>query len=259
MLQMLRTLIDKGYCDVASVAYNTANWNEAMASGRSFITHGSAFHLGNVEGPGKAMDEDFSLGWFNNISFVESELPYQCRSYNDYGYGWSITSKCADVELAVRYLDWLYSEEGSLILSWGKEGDSFGVDENGNKYFLEGYDATFQGRYQDSGYIDMKATAAAYDKKTREMIFDTMANSAEDFYLVPSLAFNNEEQVIIDTYYVGWYETKNAYYQKFLLGDLDINNDDDWAKFISDMAGYKEDDILACYNSAYARYLAGEK
>lgn len=259
MLKMLRTLIDKGYCDVASVGYDTAQWNEAMASGKSFITHGSAFHLGNVEDPGKVLDENFSLNWFNNISFVESDLPYLCRSYKDYGYGWTITSKCPDVELAVRFLDWLYSEEGSLIMSWGVEGESYGVDENGNKYFLEDYDATFQGRYQDSGYIDMAATAAAYNEKTQAMIFDTMANSAEDYYLLPSLSFNDEEQVIIDTYKVGWASTKNEYYQKFLLGQLDINSDADWAQFIADLDGFHNDEILECYNSAYARYLAGEK
>ena len=259
MLKMLRTLIEKGYCNVASLGYTTALWNEAMASGESFITHGSAFHLGNVEDPGKTLDENYSLNWFNNISFVESDLPYLCRSYKDYGYGWSITSKCPDVELAVRYLDWLYSEEGALILSWGKEGESFGVNADGSKYFLEGYDATFQGRYQDSGYIDMAATAAAYNEKTQAMIFDTMENSAENFYLLPSLSFNDEEQMIIDTYHVGWYETKNAFYQKFLLGQLDIDSDADWAQFIETLDGYHNDEILECYNNAYARYLAGEK
>ena len=260
MLKMLRTLIDKGYCDVASVGYNTAAWNAAMATGKSFITHGSAFHLGNVENPGKEANENYSLSWFNNIPFVESDLPYLCRSYNDYGYGWSITTRCPDVELAVRYLDWLYSEEGSLILSWGKQGESFEVDADGNKYFLEGYDATFQGRYQDSGYIDMKATAAAYNEKTQAMIFDTMENNtAEDFFLAPDLPFTSEEQTIVSTYQVDWFECKNAYYQKFLIGDLDIFNDAHWEQFKAEIAAYNESEIIECYNSAYARYLAGGK
>lgn len=260
MLKMLRTLIDKGYCDIASIGYSTADWNEAMASGKSFITHGSAFHLGNVEGPGQQLDENYSLNWFNNIAFVESDLPYLCRSYKDYGYGWAITSKCPDVELAVRYLDWMYSEEGSLILSWGKQGESFEVDADGNKYFLEGYDATYQARYQDSAYIDFTASAASYSEKTAEMIYDTMENNtAENFYLVPSLAFNNEEQTVIDTYYTEWVECKNAYYQKFLLGQLDVSNDAHWEQFKTEIAAYHDTEILECYNNAYARYLAGEK
>lgn len=261
MLKMLRSLIELGYADISSLSYNTSEWVAAMASGKSFITHGKAFHLNNIEKAGKEADENFSLSWWHNIPMVESDIPYACHATRDYmNYSWSITTKCPDVELAVRYLDWLYSEEGSLILSWGVEGESFGVDENGNKYFLEGYDATFQGRYQDSGYIDMKATAAAYSPKTQEMIFDTMAVSeAGGYYEPPTLNFNAEEQKIIDTYSVDWYNMKNAYYQKYLIGELDLEDDATWEKFKSEIAAFEEEQILKCYTDAYARYLAGEK
>lgn len=261
MLKMMRSLIDKGYADVASLSYSTSGWIEAMASGKSFITYGKAFHLNNIESAGKEANENFSINWWHNLPLVESDIPYECHATRDYmNYSWSITSKCPDVELAVRYLDWLYSDEGSLILSWGVEGKSFGVDENGEKYFLEDYDATFQGRYQDSGYIDMKATAAAYSPKTQEMIFDTMAVSTEGgYYEPPTPNFTTAEQKIIDTYHVDWYNVKNAYYQKFLLGELSLEDDAVWAAFNSEMAAFGEEQILQSYTDAYARYLNGEK
>ena len=37
------------------------------------------------------------------------------------------------------YLDWLYSEEGQTLTNWGVEGESYTVDENGNKAFIKSF------------------------------------------------------------------------------------------------------------------------
>jgi len=259
MLKFWRELIELGYMDVAALSNGTAEWVADLSSGKSFMTHDKAFQLTNLEKAGQEINPEFSLKWWNNIPMVESDLPYQCRASKDYMYSWHISTKCPDIELACRYLDWMYSDEGSLVLSWGKEGESYGVDENGDKYFLEGYDSTFNARYQESGYIDMKATAATYSKKCQEMIFDTMAAAAEgDFWAAPTLVFTADEQNVLTTYQVEWQTVKDGYYQKYLLGELDIDDDATWAKLKTDMAAFGEADIIAAYDAAYARYLEGE-
>jgi len=258
-IKVIRNLIDLGYMDVAALSNGTADWVADLSSGKSFMTHDKAFQMTNLERAGQEVNPDFSLKWFNNFPVVDCDLPYQCRASKDYLYSWHISSKCPDIELACRYLDWMYSDEGSLVLSWGKQGESYDIDENGDKYFLEGYDATFQGRYQESGYIDMKATAATYSKKTQEMIFDTMAVAAEgDFWFAPTLVFANDEQTTLTTYLTDYNACNEGYWQKFLLGDLDINDDAVWAQFKAEVAGYGEADILAAYDAAYARYQQGE-
>ena len=258
MLRMLRSLIDLKYMDISVLSNSTADWVADLSSSKSFITFDKAFYLTNLEKAGQEVNPDFSLRWWNNIPLVESDLPYQCRNSRDYDYAWYITTKCKDVELAVRYLDWMYSDEGCEILSWGVKGESYGVDENGNKYFLEGYDATYNARLQESGYIDMKATAATYTPKCQEMIFDTMAAAAEgDFWDFPAMTWTNDEQQVISTYQVDWNGVKDRYWQKYLLGELDIDDDATWTQFKTDMAALSEAEIIAAYNAAYARYLNG--
>ena len=258
MVKLFRELIELGYMDVATLSYSTADWMASMGSGKSFITYEKSWQLRNIEQTGKETNEAFSLSWWNNLPLVESDLPYQCRTYNDYNYGWHIASKCEDVELAVRYLDWMYSDEGSLILSWGVENESYGVDENGNKYFLEGYDATYMARYQESGYIDALASMASYTPKTIEMFLDTMKEAKEgDFWAAPKLVFTADEQSTLTTYKTDWVGVKDQYWQKFLLGDLDIDDDATWQKFKDDMAAYNETEILAIFDAAQARYDAG--
>ena len=255
----MRELIDLGYMDVACLSNSTADWVADMSSGKSFMTHDKAFQMTNLERNGQEANPDFSLSWFHNFPVVDCDLPYQCHATKDYMYSWHISSKCPDVELACRYLDWMYSDEGSLVLSWGVEGESYGVDENGDKYFLEGYDPTFNARFEVSGYIDMKATAATYSKKTQEMIFDTMAEAAEgDFWAPPTLVFNNEEQNVITTYQIDWRNTNQGYWQKFLVGTLDISDDAVWDAYKAEVAKYNEAELIACYEAAYARYLEDE-
>ena len=261
-LKCVRELIDLGYMDVACLSYGTADWTAAFASGDSFMTQDKAFQLENIEKAGKEVDPNFSIYYFNNFPAFEGVndlITYQTRAYVDYGYGWHIPTRCPDIELACRYLNWMYSEEGANVLSWGVEGESYGVDENGEKYFLEGYDFTYNARYQEAGYIDFKASMAAKQPKTQEMILGTMAASKEGgFYYGPQPVFNEEENVIFTTYITDWASCIEAYWQNFLLGTLDINNDDDWAKFIADCKGYHEDDLLAVHNSAYARNVLGQ-
>ena len=254
-LKAIRELIELGYMDVAALSNGTADWTADLASGKSFITHDKAFQLTNLERTGQEANPDFSLSWFNNFPVVDNDLvPYQCRASKDYMYCWQISTKCPDVELACRYLDWMYSDEGSLVLSWGVEGESYGVDENGDKYFLEGYDPTFNARYQESGYIDMKATAATYTKKTQEMIFDTMAEAAEgQFWAAPALAFNAEEQNVVSTYLTDLTACIQGYWQKYLLGELDLDDDAIWAQLQAECAEYNEAGVIAAYDSAYAR------
>ena len=132
------------------------------------------------------------------------------------------------------------------------------MDENGDKYFLEGYDPTYQARFQETGYIDFDATAASYSAKGQEMIYDTMeVAKAGNFWLPPSLVFTADEQAALTTYMTDWYGVKDQYWQKFLLGDLDIDDDATWQKFKDDMAAYGEAEILAIYDAALVRYNAG--
>lgn len=52
------------------------------------------------------------------------------------GTGAAISTSCKNVELAMRWMDYLYSEEGGTIINWGIEGESF-VVENGKKKYTD--------------------------------------------------------------------------------------------------------------------------
>ena len=50
-----------------------------------------------------------------------------------------ITDKCPDdmIDKVIEWFDYLYSAEGSLLMSYGIEGDTYTLDENGNAHYTE--------------------------------------------------------------------------------------------------------------------------
>lgn len=51
--------------------------------------------------------------------------------------GWGISSQCKDPEAAIKFMDYMFTEEGSDFMNWGIEGKTYTVDENGKKAFTE--------------------------------------------------------------------------------------------------------------------------
>lgn len=53
------------------------------------------------------------------------------------GWGIAISKDCEDPVAAIKFLDYLCSDEGYILRSWGIEGINYFVDENGNRYRTE--------------------------------------------------------------------------------------------------------------------------
>lgn len=66
------------------------------------------------------------------------------------GVGWGISSSCKDPVSVIKFFDYLFTEEGSALMNWGIEGESYYVDENGDKHF---YDSILTGDMTPTGYL----------------------------------------------------------------------------------------------------------
>ncbi len=69
------------------------------------------------------------------------------------GWGIGITKSCEDPVRAIKFLDYLCSDEGSVLHKWGIEGEHYFLDENGMRY-----------RTQEE--IDASSSDPDYSKKT---------------------------------------------------------------------------------------------
>lgn len=69
------------------------------------------------------------------------------------GYGVGISSDCEDPVAAIKFLDYLCSDEGQVLVQWGIEGENYEVDESGK-------------RYRTEEEIEYSTTDPDYSKKT---------------------------------------------------------------------------------------------
>lgn len=69
------------------------------------------------------------------------------------GWGIGITTSCQDPVRAIKFLDYICSDEGAVLYKWGIEGENYELDENGM-------------RYRPQEEIERSQTDSDYSKKT---------------------------------------------------------------------------------------------
>ena len=252
MLRKLNQLVEEELMDPACLGYNTSAWLEAMSSGHAFITVDPTWQYDNIENAGKAVNPAFDLTWWTCFPMVETELdPYFAPTVplNN----WAITTRCPDVELACRFLDWLYTDEAVEIMCWGVEGVSYEVDADGTKSYIEGFDTSLMAKATLCGEMDFLATLQTYSQEAKDMIVaSSAASEISKVEVDPLLVYDEAGQFAWDTYAVGYSDVRATHMQKFILGEYDIDDDAAWQAYKDALAAQGQAEQIAAAEAAYA-------
>ena len=127
-ITLIHDWYEKGYIHSDFVSLNS-NWNSpdyanAITSGDAGIFYADQGNLGGYieasEIPGFAVEATYDM--HADKDSINHFAQYTKKSV---GNGFKITTNCEDIELACKWGDWWYSEEGSLLANYGVEGVSF--------------------------------------------------------------------------------------------------------------------------------------
>lgn len=153
------------------------------------------------------------------------------------GWGIGITKSCKDPVRAVRFLDWLCSDEAQILLNWGIEGVDYYYDENGKRCITEEdleasrKDTNYSERtgvgfrvypYPSYGNQSVDSTGNSYSKSSREMVkegYDEMEKEALKAWNVDMLTdiFPQKEEFSKDAYSPLWALTLPDGLEKMLV------------------------------------------
>lgn len=153
------------------------------------------------------------------------------------GWGIGITKSCKDPVRAVRFLDWLCSDEAQILLNWGIEGVDYYYDENGKWCITEEdleasrKDTNYSERtgvgfrvypYPSYGNQSVDSTGNSYSKSSREMVkegYDEMEKEALKAWNVDMLTdiFPQKEEFSKDAYSPLWALTLPDELEKMLV------------------------------------------
>lgn len=168
----------------------------------------------------------------------------------------AITSSCEDIDTAVRFLDWMYSDEAITLFNFGIEGESYYIDENGNpqytETFLTGPEGMVEYALRYTGIVgnvpNVKSFAASFARN------DPASNEAETIWkadwtnaewaqvVLPVLGATEEENAITNSI-VSALTTKivEAQYE-FITGARNL--DEDWDAFQAELEEIGIDAVL---------------
>lgn len=129
----LNHMNDVGLLDPESFVQKTDQWKAKIASGRVLGMIGATWQFNDAKRTliteGKA-ERTFGL-YDVNLSPDMKTTINQLPAFSG-GWGMGITTDCKDPVRAIKFLDFLASDEGQVLINWGVEGKQY-VMENGKR------------------------------------------------------------------------------------------------------------------------------
>ncbi|MGZ7442257.1 ABC transporter substrate-binding protein [Paenibacillus sp. TH7-28] len=129
----LNHMYNEGLLDKDTFVQKDDQYKAKIASGRV---------LGLIDQEWGYMDAENALKTAGKDEYTYAHFPVTLsEEYKDHsfqsagidGYGISITTECKDPVRAIKFIDWLSSDEGQVLVNWGIEGKHYTVDENGKR------------------------------------------------------------------------------------------------------------------------------
>lgn len=230
-----------------------------MASGESAITINQLSKMTSSKGSNEGTDYDLSPIPTAVLNKGDEPQMSHYRNAYDGSYSIAISTSCTNIEAACRFLDYMYSEEGSKLLNYGTEGVSYEEAADGTITFtdviLNNPDATASSARNAYGhYMNWAMASQQYslqlDDWTRAMQEGWYAHMED--YAYPTVNYTTEEQETISANWSNIDDYCREMIIKFVIGSEPIEN---WDSFVSQLDAYHIDEVLAAKQAAYDRYL----
>ena len=265
-ITLIHDWYEKGYIHSDFVSLNS-NWNSpdyanAITSGDAGIFYADQGNLGGYiaasEIPGFAVEATYDMHATKDS--INHFAQYTKKSV---GNGFKITTNCENIELACKWGDWWYSEEGSLLANYGVEGVSFDYVD-GKPVLNETVTDAPEGMrdalliYASNDticcVIDPNAVTSGYsevDKAAPEIWNEGM----DDSMVIPStVTLSADENTRAANIYSDIETICLEAIAKFITGEKPLT---DYDSFVESIRSAGIDDYLAIQQGAYDRAMEG--
>lgn len=220
---------------------------------------------------GKSLDPEYDIvpmaqpmqNAGEKFHFGDSEI-----GANAMGKNITVSDCCEDVELACKWIDFFFSEEGIRLANYGlKDNDNWdGADDTYSDIAEEMdmvrlTDGTFPMISFGTTYYTLACVATLQDF---DRVFGTYSDlnlsamelwteTADDLYTLPvSMELSQEESAEYSGIWSDLSTYANTEIFKFVMGEY--NFDEDWDNFIDQLKGMGIEDCVEIYQAAYDRY-----
>ena len=211
---------------------------------------------------GKVNDPDYTLAGVTE-PLVEAGQQVGFGDITDISINLMICTSCSDPETALQWLDYHFSEDGSILCQYGLEGEGL-VYTDGKPGYSELISNNPDGLSTDNALnaytinMNMFASNGTTLRKAYDDVQQKALNAWNDKREVTKSSFTNlftlnaDETATVQRYYTDISTYVAEQVGKFLIGESDI--DENWDTFVETIDSMGIDEVIDAYTSAGERY-----
>ena len=211
---------------------------------------------------GKVNDPDYELTGVTE-PLVEAGQQVGFGDITDISINLMICTSCSDPETALQWLDYHFSEDGSILCQYGLEGEGL-VYTDGKPGYSELISNNPDGLSTDNALnaytinMNMFASNGTTLRKAYDDVQQKALDAWNDKREVTKSSFTNlftlntDETATVQRYYTDISTYVAEQVGKFLIGESDI--DENWDTFVETIESMGIDEVIDAYTSAGERY-----
>jgi|GEM_PF-1864204 len=269
MVEWLKKLFDEGILDEEYALRTTKQWEEEMSKGNAIFTIDYIDRVKSINAAYISTGMEARVAAMNIPKGPTGKSGILAKSAVMANSGIVISSKISDPVVAMKFIDWVYSDEGRLMTSFGIDGETFVIDEDGRPMLTPHMkrQANPDGKelVKDYGwiyYIDKYEFPVGYLKDVlpgdpvpeddRWMFSrEKMEQANQVIPADPVLKFTEQQTSELRSKCTLIQDYFKQNIDKFIMGTRPISEYD---QFVEEIKKLGVDDVAKIYNDAYQEY-----
>ena len=264
VVEQMAELYADGILDQEFVTLQGTQWSERITAGQAFSMVEGFGRIDWANGLGRELNPDFT---FWGAMPPTGPFGFEPKVYGGYlgpgmfvnSPGWGINPKISESkkEAIMGVVEYMSTPAGSELLCWGVEGVTFEIENGKRRYIVDNYVGDYGVRTSygvwpliDAVYMESYDMANRPKQPEGQYAYDNislkMATKPH-----PPLIFTTDENARKGELYAAIRSIQAEYYDKFMVGTLDI--DDNWDKFVREIEDAGLEEFLEITNAAYRR------
>lgn len=261
IVQYLNKLRDAKLIPPDYLTINKKTWEELVSTDRGFIMTEFMVRFDFFNLPNRTRDPKYTWSIMAPPRANNKAGQNLVAKFNSDPTGYVIcnTGNKKRIDDAIKLVDWMYSEAATDLLSWGKEGETYKIEDGKRRFIVDKgvnptakYGVLSYGLYQR---LDPAAVTAAYSDEQAEMTDFAIKHLETNINPINWLALNQEEGNAVKDIRTSLKSYVEERISKFLLEQEPLSN---WDSFQKDLKSMGVDELLKVYNSAFIRATAGK-
>ena len=175
---------------------------------------------------------------------------------------WSITTACHDPELALQYMDYFFTDEGSTLCNYGVEGEGMAFDENGEPQYTELVYNNPDHSMRETQVMYTLTIGPFIEKESRSDIAYSQKeiearsiwdSNTDDAYTMPSTEMSAEQASEMAGIMGDLMTYATGKVTEFIIGSDDLAN---WDAYLQQMESLNIGRVIEIYQAVYDTYTA---